>query len=143
MTDFPDEAPDDADGSDPDHAALSQGNQPQASVEQFINAYEEAAAEPRYVDTLKSVASEYLDREKFQLGDVIEWKVSMRNALFPSYGRPVVVVGHVENHGNSDASGRQQSADEQLEDILIGFLDGDLDFIIRRADSGRFTLFNE
>lgn len=141
-----DESPKDTDRSDVvegDDAAhrRSIDRERQRARDDENQKYEEAASSPHYIENLKRAVSAYVSEADFKIGELVQWKPFMKNLDMPSYSRPAAVLGFV------DASSTQKllflGPEEDLDDIYIGFLDGDLDFRIRRVNSRRLTLWDD
>lgn len=102
-------------------------------------AYETVANRADYLDNLKEAARLYLQDQTFRPGDVVSWKRGLRNKAFPHYGRPAVVIRYLSEDETSSLrpGGFFGIPEGDLDDILIGFLDGDEDLSITRVDSRR------
>lgn len=118
-----------------------------ASARQFARmraAYEKVATRADYLDNLTEAVDLYMQSQTFSAGDVVSWKRGLRNKAFPHYGRPAVVIRYLteeERRAINAAMLFGGSVDAYLDDILIGFLDGDEDLSIMRVDSHRLDLW--
>lgn len=81
----------------------------------------------------------FMRRHVFQPGQLVRWKPELKNRKFPAYGECGVVVSvlpePVMDAGNDSGS---QYFREPL-DIVLGFVDGEGDFITYHFDSRRFA----
>ncbi len=48
------------------------------------------------LDHLTRLAAAYLERSRFQPGDLVTWKPGLRNRKLPDYGEPMVVIEVLE-----------------------------------------------
>lgn len=82
-------------------------------------------------------------RHNFQPGQLVCWKPELKNRKYPAYGECGVVVSILQepvmDAGNDSGSPYFR---EPL-DIVLGFVDGDGDFITYHFDSRRFAPVNE
>lgn len=91
---------------------------------------------------LKDFGARYLKKNYFQAGDLVTWKVGMKNRHFFEYGEPVVVI--------ETESGRREkefhllpSNDTVPSDIRIGKRDEGGNFSTAWIDSHRLKPFDE
>jgi hypothetical protein len=91
----------------------------------------------------RSMYERFMRRHDFRPGQLVCWKPELKNRKFPAYGECGVVVNvlpePVMDTGNDSGSPYFR---EPL-DIVIGFLDGEGDFITYHFDSRRFAPINE
>lgn len=109
--------------------------------EKFENdqrAYREATTDPNYVTQLTATAELYRNTEKFEIGQLVQWKKSMRNRPFPIESAPSVVVDILESPAVVDIDGELLI---EPRDLLIGFLDGERIFRLTQVPSARFRSF--
>jgi hypothetical protein len=87
----------------------------------------------------RSMYERFMRRQKFQPGQLVRWKPELKNRKYPAYGECGVVVSvlpePVMDAGNDSGSPYYR---EPL-DIVLGFVDGDGDFITYHFDSRRFA----
>lgn len=95
--------------------------------------YRRELQNPQYTDRLVEAASSYLRREDFAPGDLVTWKQYLKSMEFPDYGAPAVFVRYLTAE---DPRPEEPRIDQ---DCLIGWLDEELDLIVNRANSHRFT----
>lgn len=100
--------------------------------------YGDVVGRADYADLLVRAHGTYLDRETFRPGDLVQWKTHMRNRNYPAYGAPAVVVRYLDEPRTRDSKG--VTLTEPL-DIVLGVLDGDLDFRLFTFASSRFTRY--
>lgn len=103
--------------------------------------YEEAASSPHYIENLRRAVSAYVSEAEFKVGELVQWKPFMKNLDMPSYSRPAAVLGFIDTPSTQKLL--FLGPEEDLDDMYIGFLDGDLDFRIRRVNSRRLTQWDE
>lgn len=101
-----------------------------------LERYQNIVNQPNYVDKLKAAQQNYATPKKFKEGDIVEWKPSMRMAPgpYPTYSAPMVVVRMLDEPAEISSS-VLPLWEVQRYDTYIGFIDGDGDFNILRADS--------
>ena len=100
------------------------------------NHYREVAGKQSYSEDLRAAFDAYSDQsEEFTPGSLIQWKPFMRSAQYPHYGNPVIVVSKIGRPSTVE------NGDPVLEpkDLVVGYLDGDQDFVVFAASSRRFT----
>ncbi|GEM_PF-734640 len=90
----------------------------------------------------RALYQRFMRKHEFRPGQLVSWKAELRNRKFPAYGECGVVVSllpePVMDAGNDSGSPYFR---EPL-DIVIGFIDGDGDFITYHFDSRRFAPVN-
>lgn len=100
--------------------------------------YDDIASREDYHRHLSRVAKHYLDGSvEYEPLTLLQWKPSMRNALFPHYGRPMVVIGPADPDMFPKAAIIPVGPDEVLATLLVGYLDFDNDLVITRVDPRR------
>lgn len=128
-------------GSDPEDKfegePLSSLVAPEREFARRRAAYETVANRADYLDNLKEAVRLYLQDQTFSPGDVVSWKRGLRNKAFPHYGRPAVVIRYLNEDETSKPGVFFGIPEGDLDDILIGFLDGDEDLSITKVDSRR------
>jgi len=87
----------------------------------------------------RAMHERFMRRHEFQPGQLVRWKPELKNRKYPAYGECGVVVSvlaePVMDAGNDSGSPYYR---EPL-DIVLGFVDGDGDFITYHFDSRRFA----
>lgn len=101
--------------------------------------YETMVARDDYESLLIGAASRYLSEETFSAGEVVRWKDSLRSHRFPDYGRPMVYLGNAPSSSDRElfVFGHVRDADS-----LVGYLDGEGDFVVIAVESRRLTHFH-
>jgi hypothetical protein len=104
------------------------------------NKYIGQARKAEYPRHLKSAFDAYSTPETFVPGQLVQWKQLMKNRVYPRYGSPAVVVAYFESPQIKDRDGDLMS---EPNDIILGILDGELDFQVFSFSSKRFTTWSE
>lgn len=100
--------------------------------------YEEIASHEDYHRRLSRVAKNYVDGpHEYKPLTLLQWKPSMRNALFPHYGRPMVVIGPADPDMFPKSAIIPVQPDDLLASLLVAYLDFDNDLVISRVDPRR------
>lgn len=87
-------------------------------------------------DLQQAYASFYTDEATALVpGELVQWKTFMRNRPYPAYLSPAVVMEV------ADGDARRKPLDADVEDIIIGYLDGDQDLRMVRTDARRLMLW--
>jgi len=95
------------------------------------------------VGILRERLESFTRREFFQPGDVVQWKVGLKNKRLPKSDQFGVVVETLPSPITDDEKGSSGSYFLEPLDIKIGLIDDDGDFVIFHFDSRRFTkVFN-
>lgn len=133
MTDEPDGAP--LDDSGPDlFGSVFDGFQREARERSLR--YDAYVSTGEYVADLRSAYQSLLEVERFERGDLVQWKTFMRENEYPDYGSPAVVLDRLIEGKIRTRIGREQFPPH---DLLLGLLDGDQDFVVFSAASARLT----
>jgi len=90
------------------------------------------------VESLRILHQRFIERHEFNVGDIIQWKKSLKNRKHPAYNEPVVVVELLAEpiHDATDESGSPYFR-ERL-DIVLGIVDPEGDFLLFHYDQRRF-----
>lgn len=106
--------------------------------EEQQQAYLSVASSSGYARELQLAAELYRTTEKFEVGQLIQWKTSMRNRPYPAESVPVVIVEVLNPPVTLDTDGEHLI---EPRDLLVGFLDGDRIFRLTQVPSARFRSF--
>ncbi|MCV7357388.1 hypothetical protein [Mycolicibacterium fluoranthenivorans] len=98
--------------------------------------YAAVATSSDYPTLLSEALAHYQDVQQFSAGDFVQWKPMMRNRRFPLESVPAIVVDHIDPPLTTNAEGNRLI---EPRDLLIGFIDGDQDFMLAQVPSRRFT----
>lgn len=82
----------------------------------------------------------FVERSSFVPGDLVQWKLGLRNKQLPDYGVPAVVVEVFEPLTDTFHGPATPYFRERL-DITLGVLDSDDDLVVFHFDSARFERF--
>lgn len=91
----------------------------------------------------RAMHERFMRRHEFRPGQLVCWKPELRNRKYPAYGECGVVVSVLPapvTDGNDDSGSPYFR--EPL-DIVLGFVDGDGDFVTYHFDSRRFAPVTE
>lgn len=91
-----------------------------------------------YANDLRQAHAEYSAVEEFRVGDLVQWKLLLKNRQYPHHGKPAIVVEVLDDPITRGKDGERLS---EPEDIILGFLDGDQDFMVFPFAKRRFTLW--
>ncbi|MFJ4175269.1 hypothetical protein [Microbacterium sp. NPDC089696] len=94
--------------------------------------YKSYANSAVYADHLQRALASLQDPSEFQAGDLVQWKTFLRGAAYPAYGSPAIVVEFIDRAEGVDA-------DDERDDVVIGYLNGDQDLRMITTDSRRLT----
>lgn len=97
--------------------------------------YTKMVQDPEYVLNLRAAAKDYAEVARLVEGDLVQWKRFMRNRKYPDYGSPCVVMGDAPKPEVGPLF--TLGSDHDPVDVLIGYLDGDMSFMIVAVDSHR------
>lgn len=99
------------------------------------DAYEENVSRAEYDDNLREALSILQAPGDFSVGDLVQWKKFMQIAPYPHSGAPAIVVRFLDDPVLADKDSRRLP--EPL-DVVLGYLDGDNDFVTSHFVSSRF-----
>lgn len=103
----------------------------------LLESYERIAGERSYRANLEAAASRLLEEPApLEIGDVVQWKRGLKQGVIPEYGRPMIYMGPHSKSGQDLFS----SISDELSDVLVGFIDGDREFVVRLVDRRRLML---
>ncbi|VXB34106.1 hypothetical protein [Aeromicrobium sp. 9AM] len=103
-----------------------------------VKKYEDFARRTEYPSRLAEAFGSYSALQKFQPGQLIQWKPLMKNRPMPAYGAPIVLIEYLSEPQAVDGDGDPL---EEPRDIRIGLLNGDGNFAVYTYNSARFTLW--
>lgn len=129
----------------PDDEATTSVRLAQAEEEarrrEALRLHEQVAGERSYQRVLQEVAARYLQEpEDIRPGSTVFWKAGLKSWIAPDYGRPMIFLGPYTRPENSILI---PPLFEDLPDSLVGYIDGDRDFVIRSVDRRRLRLASE
>lgn len=101
--------------------------------------YEQQLSKPEYSNFLKRAFDVYSAEEDFQPGDLVQWKEFMKNKRFPAVGAPAIFIGTIADAKTHDSDGDSV----EVENVMLGFLDGDMMFRTFPFAGARFTRWSE
>lgn len=93
-------------------------------------------------ERLRELAASYFTKHDFKPGDVVTWKPGLKNALFPDYGEPVVILDVMSGQIDDKSDPNNQHFREPS-DIRIGVYPGENDLEGYWMDSSRFQPYRE
>lgn len=99
--------------------------------------YEALASRDDYAHNLLRAAVHYRKNHDLEPLTLVQWKPRMRNAEYPHYGRPMVVLGASGPEMLPTNSLFPIPPEEHLATLLVAFLDAENDFAIIRVDPQR------
>ena len=91
-----------------------------------------------YIDKLQKAKFEYEKDYNFKVGDIVKWKVGLKNKRVPNYDEPAIVV-ELLNEPIFDIE--EQAGSPYFKEplnIRIGLLDEENEFMIFHYDKNRF-----
>lgn len=101
--------------------------------------YAEAIKDPQYAQFTREAFEEYSSKHDFAIGDLVQWKRFMKNKRFPAPVAPAIVVSKIETIVTHNDEGEAL----EPEDIMLGFLNGDLTFQVFPFNSARFMPWSD
>lgn len=105
--------------------------------ERSLERYRQQVSSSGYQRRLKGASADYLKPEQFAAGDPVTWKDLLKSMLYPDYGAPATFIRYLEPDDREHLS--FFSSLRWDDDCLIGYLDGDLDFVVVACGSARLT----
>ena len=90
-------------------------------------------------DKAKAMYERFVRRYEFHPGQLVRWKPELRNRNFPAYGECGVVVSILPEPVIDPSNDSGSSYYREPLDIVLGFVDGEGDFITYHFDSRRFA----
>ena len=103
--------------------------------ERSLERYRQQVGSGKYRERLEGATKDYLARVEFTPGEIVPWKDLLKDMLYPEYGAPATFLRYLR------ASDREYpsffSSLRWDDDCLIGYLDGDLDFVAVACASAR------
>lgn len=93
------------------------------------------------INLLKLVCQRFLEKESFEVGEIVKWKENLQNRKFPFPNQPAIVVAILNEPlvNKEDESGSPYFL-ENL-DIILGVIDPDGTFLTFYYDSKRFERY--
>lgn len=95
--------------------------------------YRAYAGTELYAKHLRSALAAFSEPSELNVGDLVQWKTFLRNAEFPDYGAPAIVV---EFRDDPVFPGKPSI---ERQDIVVGVLDQDQDLRLVLTDRRRLT----
>jgi len=87
----------------------------------------------------RAMHERFYRRYEFQPGQLVRWKPELKNRKFPAYGECGVVVSVLSDPVMDTSNDSGSPYYREPLDIVLGFVDGDGDFITYHFDSRRFA----
>ncbi|WP_157550820.1 hypothetical protein [Microbacterium sp. Root553] len=101
--------------------------------------YREYVQRDEYLTDLHQAFASFYEKDAEPLapGDIVQWKTFMRNRPYPAYLSPAIVMELAPSTPPAN------DLDDDVEDVIIGYLDGDQDLRLVRTDARRLTLWED
>ena len=103
----------------------------------------EFASDPEVLEHKKTKANNmyerFMRRHEFKPGQLVCWKAELKNRKFPAYGECGVVVSVLPVPVMDSTADSGSPYFREPLDLVLGFVDGDGDFITYHFDSRRFA----
>ena len=112
-------------------------------VEDRLEPPETVAATAESTSALKSAYDTFMQKTRFQPGDLVKWKPKCKNRKKPAYDQPVIVVSHLEDPIFSEQDEPASPYYREPLDLILGFLGEDDEFLCYYFDSRRFLPYVE
>lgn len=96
--------------------------------------YRTYAGTELYAKHLRTALDSFNEPVELKVGDLVQWKTFLRNAEYPDYGAPAIVVELRNDVRDQEA----QPSVERL-DVVVGVLDQDQDLRLLVTDRRRLT----
>lgn len=101
--------------------------------------YEDAISDEQYPADLRNAFAAYSSEdERFEPGELVQWKPMLKNREYPADGAPGIVVRYLPEPLRPDTASQSEDLD-----IEIGYLTGDQAFVVFAYSSARFTRWVE
>lgn len=98
-------------------------------------AYEANVRRSEYEDNLREALRIFESKVQFGSGDLVQWKKFMKDSFLPHNGAPAIVVRYLDE---AILVGKNGAVLTEPLDIVLGFLDGDNEFVTGHYSSNRF-----
>jgi hypothetical protein len=82
-----------------------------------------------------------MKKEKFQLGQLVQWKENLQNRILPEEGQPAIVLKMLDEPIIQDNKEPGSPYFREPLDIVLGVLDSKNRFITLYYDSSRFEVY--
>ncbi|MBD2694266.1 hypothetical protein [Anabaena catenula] len=94
-----------------------------------------------YITQLQTACNNFLKKDSFQVGQLVQWKANLKNRKYPYINQPAIVVEILDEPiiSNDEESGSPYFR-ENL-DIILGLLFDDDTFLTFYYDSRRFEAY--
>ena len=102
---------------------------------------EEETYGEEYVSQLQTVYSRFIQKNYFQVGQLVKWKENLKNRELPYKNQPAIVIAVLDEPivTNEDASGSPYF--RETLDIILGILVNQETFLTFYYDSRRFEVY--
>lgn len=90
---------------------------------------------PASAAEIKTLGEMYLQKNEFKPGDLAQWKPGLKNAKFPNYGEPIVVIELFSDQRRQSADGSNHALEPQ--NLRFGILQNE-QFETYVLDANRF-----
>lgn len=95
-------------------------------------------------DVLKDIYRKLVHQNhRFQSGDIVTWKPSLRNRGAPEYGEPAIVIDAFDVPMEHTVMHHDHFFTIDRADLLLGVFDDDGDLFLVCGDSRRYQLMDE
>ena len=101
--------------------------------------YNEYTRQATYQSDLLAAFETFQADEEFVPGQLVQWKAMMKNRRMPAYSAPAIVVAMIDDPPRIDTDGETIT---ELDDMILGFLDGEQSFLTFAFPHQRFTAWN-
>ncbi|MGV2984354.1 hypothetical protein ACNPNP_11690 [Microbacterium sp. AGC85] len=105
----------------------------QRERESQYESYRTYAGSELYTKHLRSALASFTETDDLEVGDLVQWKTFLRNAEYPDYGAPAILMEFRDVPEISVASTIER------QDVVIGVLDQDQDLRLVVTDRRRLT----
>jgi hypothetical protein len=96
---------------------------------------------PGQVELLKELVERFLEPSVFKVGDLIKWKVGLKNRRLPDYGVPMVVVEVIDPPVIDESRETASQYYREHLDIRGAFLDEEGELLTYHFEARRFEPF--
>ncbi|WP_128330898.1 hypothetical protein [Apibacter sp. HY039] len=96
-------------------------------------------ANEEYISKLKNIAKNYNKKSVFEVGDLVQWKIGLKNRKKPEYNQPAIVIEVLEEPINEHINDKVgvSNLNEKLS-LALGFLSENNEFQISYYSQKRF-----
>lgn len=110
----------------------------------FIDEKRKILSPDEISEQLKLRRERFLEEIEFEAGELVQWKIGLKNRRYPKYDEPAIVMEVLDKPVLNDESTPASPYYKEELTVKIGFLiDGDNDFLVFLVDKKRLKKYQE